>query len=190
MRVRTPSQREHILLERLAHNLEPKILSAVNSVVPEKPRTVRDLWIRMFITFLVMQALLMAFGVILASGGRQLNPDAVTRLDSMRQVFQTICALAVVACVAYVRARLNPIVVNTPQSLLRETAAALAIGEAAVLLGLVGLARLHPDQFLIGGALVFVVDFALILPACLRLMKQPAPPTEKSRGNKKQARSN
>lgn len=188
--MRTPSQREHILFKPPFSESVSKTGSAVNSTVPEKPRTVRDLWIRMFIAFLVVQVLLMAFGVILASGGRQLNPDAVTRLDSMRQIFQTICALAVVACVAYVRARLNPIVVNSPQSLLRETAAAIAIGEGAVLLGLVGLARLHPDQFLIGGALVFVVDFALILPAGLRLMKQPAPPIEKSRGNKKQARSN
>ena len=93
------------------------------------------------------------------------------RLEAMTQVFQTVTALAVVGCIVVGRSRLTPQVVQEPGDLLRESMVCLAIGEISVMLGLIGLAKLHLPEYLVTCGLVFLVDFGFVLPKCLQLMR-------------------
>ena len=146
-----------------------------------KPRTVRTAWFQLFGAFLLFQALVAAFGILIGSSGNDLGLDAAKRLDAMRQAFQSIAAIGVIGCMVYARAKLHPSVVTNPRDLLRATAICLAIGELTLLVSLIGLAKLHLAQFLVACGMVFLVDFALILPAGLRVLNQPA--ASQSRGN-------
>jgi hypothetical protein len=143
--------------------------------VPSKPRTVRQAWFQLFFGFLIFQAVLVALGCFLATGGKQLGLDAATRLDAVSQVFQSCTAIGVIACMAIARARMHPSAIQSGQDLMKATTMCLIVGELTVVLGLVGLAKLHLPQFLIAAALVFLVDFILILPAGLKLLALPAP---------------
>jgi hypothetical protein len=143
--------------------------------VSSKPQTVRQAWINLFATFMILQLILVGLGVFFASGGKQLAMDAATRLDSMRSVFQSCSAIGVIACMYLTRAKLTPLAVKTPQDLVRNTIFCLMVGELTVLIALVGLAKLHLIEFLVAAVLVYLVDFFLILPAGLRLLAQPAP---------------
>ena len=144
----------------------------------------------MFVGFLVFQALLLIAGICLASFGKELPPSAIQKLESMQQVFLTVCTLGMVLMIVFTRSRLHPDVVSTPQALLRETAISLGIGELVVLLALLSLARLHLTQFVLEAALVFVADFVLIRSAALKLLDLPAPKKTKTRGNKSNASFN
>lgn len=119
-----------------------------------------------------LELVLIGFGVVLGTGGHSLGAEMTKRLEAMTQAFQTITALAVVACVAIGRSRLTPQTVDSPEHLMRETMICLAIGEMGLLLGLVGLAKLHLPEFLIASGLILAVDFGFILPKCLKLMNE------------------
>lgn len=154
----------------------------VQSAVSASPPTVRQAWISLFVGFMVVQLLLVGVGVFFATGGRTLAEEAVQRLDSMRQVFQFIAILGVIACMVLTRTRLHPEAVRTPQDLFRATISCLMVGEITVLIALVGLSKLHLEQFLVAAGLIFLADFVLVLPAGLRVLAQPVA-TSGSRGN-------
>jgi hypothetical protein len=141
--------------------------------VPTSPPTVRNIWTRIFVGFLAFQVVLVALGVLLATTGRDLAPDATNRIDAMRQVFQSICALGVVAMIAFTRSKLHPENAKSPQELIRATVLALAIGELTVLFALVGLAKNHLDQFLIAAGLVFLADIIMVRPSGSKILNSP-----------------
>jgi hypothetical protein len=158
-------------------------LLPVQSAVSASPPTVRQAWFSLFIGFMVVQGLLVLLGVFFATGGKALAADAVQKLDSMRQVFQFIAVLGVIACMVMTRTRLHPEAVRSPQDLFRSTIACLMVGEVTVLIALVGLSKLHLEQYLVAAGLVFLADFILVLPAGLRVLAQPVP-TSGTGGNK------
>ena len=142
--------------------------------VPPPPTTVRQAWLSLFMVFIVLQVILLAFGLVIGTKGQPLDPVAAQKLDSMSRAILSVVAVGVVACLVVARAKLHPKAVSTPQDLFRGTFICLAIGEATVLLALVGLAKLHLDQFLIACGLVFLADFALVLPSGLKLLNLPS----------------
>jgi hypothetical protein len=150
---------------------------------------VRQAWFSLFIAFMVLQAVLVGLGVFLATGGKNLAVDATQKLDAMRQVFQSITALGVVACMFLTRAKLHPDVVKTPADLFRGTLICLMMGEVTVLIALIGLAKLHLAQFLVASALVFLADFILVLPAGKRVLSLPSK-TSGTQGNKDESSGN
>ena len=153
------------------------VFTPVESTVPSTPPTVRQAWTSLFIGFMVFQAILVGVGIFLATGGQDLARDPAERLDAMRQVFQSIAAIGVIAVMVLTRAKLHPDAIQTPQDLFRGTMLVLMVGELTVLLSLIGLAKLHLAQFLVAAALVFLADFVLVLPAGLRALGKA--PTKK-----------
>ena len=137
--------------------------------------TVRQMWSRIFIGFLAFQIVLVGLAFLAANTGTVLSEDANKRIDAMRQVFQSICALGVVTMIAFTRSKLHPDNAKSPQDLIRATVLALAIGELTVLFALVGLAKNHLDQFLIAAGLVFLADFIMVRPAGSKILSSPAP---------------
>lgn len=131
----------------------------------------RQRWYVLFGAFLFIELLLTGFGVVLGTGGKSLGEVMTNRLEAASNVFQTVCALAVIACVAVTRSRMTPQVVQDWKDLQRETMLTLAVGEMAILLGLVGLAKLHLTEFLVIAGLLFVAELAGVLPAGRRLMR-------------------
>ena len=67
---------------------------------------------------------------------------------------------------------MRPEIVQTYEDLNWETAKCLAVGELAVILGLVGLAKLHLVEFLIAVGLVLIADFGFVFPAGLKLLQR------------------
>lgn len=130
----------------------------------------------MFIGFMIFQTLIVLFGIYIANAGTAagLGADAEKKLAAMRQVFQSISAIGVVACVMIARVKLNPEAVKSAQDMFKATLTCLMIGEITVLLAAVGLARLFLGQFLLSASLIYAVDFLIVLPAGLRLLSQPA----------------
>ena len=151
--------------------------------MPANPPTVRQAWLSLFTAFLILQLVLVGLGIFLATGGKNLAADATQKLDAMRQVFQSVTALGVIACMMLTRAKLHQDAIQSPSDLFRGTVLCLMVGEVTVLIGLIGLAKLHLAQFLVASALVFLVDFVLILPAGLRVLGQPIQ-TSGTAGNK------
>lgn len=131
----------------------------------------RQRWYVLFAAFVFFEVLLTGFGVVLGTGGKSLGQVMTQRLEGAAQVFQTVCALAVIACVAVARARMTPNVVRDWKDLQRETMVTLAAGEMAILLGIVGLAKLHLPEFLVIAGLVLAVELLWILPTGRRLMR-------------------
>lgn len=131
----------------------------------------RKQWMALFGGMMFLQLLLIGFGVILATGGHSLGAEMTKRMEAMTQIFQTVTALAVIGCIVVGRSRLTPQVVRTETDLLRETMLCLAVGELSVLLGLIGLAKLHLPEYLVTCALVFLVDFGFVLPQSLKLLR-------------------
>lgn len=138
---------------------------------------------------MVLQLLLVAVGIFFATGGKHLAADSVQKLDAMRQVFQAVTTLGVVACMLLTRAKLHPDAVRSPADLFRGTLLCLVVGEITVLIALVGLAKLHLTQFLIAAGLVFLADFALVLPAGLRVLGKRVE-TSGTGGNKAESPDN
>jgi len=124
-----------------------------------------------FVAFVGFEVVLTLFGVSMGTGGHQLAGEAVKKLESMAQVFQTVSLLAVIACIAVTRARLTEAVVQTYEDLARELLVCLAVGEVSILLGIVGLAKLHLPEFLLAAGLTLAVDLGLILPRFRRLAR-------------------
>jgi hypothetical protein len=134
---------------------------------------VRQAWLSLFWGFVVFQLVLVGIGVFFAMGGRELGIDTAKRLDAMRQVFQSCTTVGVIAVIFIARAKLHPDAIKSPADLFRGTLLCLIIGEITVLLALVGLSKLHLGQFLMAAGLVFLADFALVLPAGLKILAQP-----------------
>ncbi len=138
-----------------------------------RPRTVKSVWIQLFVGFILLQLIVVVLGVMLANSSGNLGLEEAKKLDAMRQAFQSISAVGVIACLVVTRAKLHPSAIHSPQDLFRATALCLAVGELTILVALVGLAKLHVAQFLVTCALVFLADFALILPAGLKILRSP-----------------
>ncbi len=133
------------------------------------------MWSHLFIGFIVLQLVLVVLAWYLNADGKALGMEAAKRLDAMRPAFQSFTAIGVIACMMLIRAKLHPDVTKTPQDLIKFTLLALSIGELTLLIALIGLAKLHFGQFLVSAGLVFIVDFAMLRPACQKLLGQPAP---------------
>ena len=142
----------------------------VNCIVPATNASPRSNWYAIFSGFMVLQIILVLFGVLIANSTKTLPAEMLKRLEAMAQVFQTVCALSVIGCIALTRARMRPEIVQTYEDLNWETAKCLAVGELAVILGLVGLAKLHLVEFLIAVGLVLIADFGFVFPAGLKLL--------------------
>jgi len=132
--------------------------------------SLRKRWLALFVGVIVLELVLIGFGVMMGTGGQNLASDAAKRLEAMAQIFQTIAALAVIGCITVGRSRLTAEVVQSPEHLMRETMLCMAIGEMGVLLALVGLAKFHLPEFLVAAGLVLAVDFGFVLPRCLKLI--------------------
>lgn len=142
--------------------------------VPAQPLTIRQVWLRLFAGFMAFQLLIVGFGIYLYASGSILSPDAVKKLGAMRQMFMTISTLGVIATLMIARAKMNPEQIRSVEDLFRSTVLCLIVGEITMLLTAVGLAKLYLFQFLVAAALIFIVDFAIVLTAGLRLLAQPA----------------
>ncbi len=130
---------------------------------------------------MVFQTLIVAFGIFMASGGASLGEVATQKLTAIRPLFQSISAVGVVACMVIARAKLHPDSVKSVDELFRFTTLCLIVGEVTVLLSAVGLAKMFVGQFLVSAALVYLVNFAIVLPSGLRLLAQPIEKIENPR---------
>lgn len=130
---------------------------------------------------MVFQLLIVAFAIFMASGGASLGPETEKKLGAMRQMFMTVSTMGVISCLLIARAKMQPDAIKTVQDLFRSTVLCLVLGEITLLLTAVGLAKLYIAQFLIAALLIFIVDLAIVLPAGLRLLAQPAQKIENIR---------
>lgn len=149
--------------------------------VPSKPLTIRHVWLRLFIGFMVFQLLIVGFGIYLNVSGSILSADAVKKLGAMRQMFLTISTMGVIASLMIARAKMTSESIKSVEDLFKSTVLTLAVGEITLLITAVGLAKLFLTQFLVAAALVFIVHLAIVLPAGLRLLAQPAQKVENIR---------
>lgn len=153
----------------------------VQSGVSSKPITVRQLWLRLFYGFMIFQSLIVFFGIFMASGGASLGEVATQKLSAIRPMFQSISAVGVVACMVIARAKLHPDSLKSLDELFRFTTLCLIVGEITVLLSAVGLAKMFLGQFLVTAILVYIVNFAIVLPSGLRVLDQPVEKVENPR---------
>lgn len=149
--------------------------------VPAQPLTIRQVWLRLFIGFMAFQLLIVGFAIYLYASSSVLSPDAVKKLGAMRQMFMTISTLGVIATLMISRAKMGSDTIKSVEDLFRATVLCLIVGEITLLLTAVGLAKLYLFQFLVAAVLIFIVDLAIVLPAGLRLLAQPAEKVENIR---------
>lgn len=149
--------------------------------VPAQPLTIRQVWLRLFIGFMVFQLLIVAFGIFMSAGGAGLGAEAMKKLAGMRQMFQSASTIGVIACLMIARAKMHPDSIKSVQDLFRATILCLVVGEITLLFTAVGLAKLYFFQFLVAAALIFIVDLGIVLPAGLKLLAQPAEKVENIR---------